>query len=122
MRFFPPPIIFQSDQSVAKTNNQLRYESREEKEFTLAATAGFLSMWQPIPANSPVTNKPLTNVTLPNEIGYLVGSYLERKDGSVIAQTCRSANESGKVARADYLKKRPKSYQEQAYFPLIRLI
>lgn len=111
-----------TNQRVRRRNNTRRYDSLEEKEFTLAAAAGLFLMWSPyspsdeIKEESSLENK---QVGLPAEIGQLIGHYLNRKDGAGIAQVCQNANKSALEARDSYVKNNGKSYEEESYTPLM---
>lgn len=111
-----------ANQRVRRRNNTRRYDSLEEKEFTLAAAAGLFLMWSPyspsdeIKEESSLENK---QVGLPAEIGQLIGHYLNRKNGASVAQVCRNANKLALEARDSYVKNHGKSYEEESYTPLM---
>lgn len=67
--------------------------------------------------------RPSLPVGLPQELGYQIGRFFDRKTAANVAQTCKSAYRLACDAREKYIKENGKSYQEEPYqnYPVLLL-
>ncbi|STX28888.1 Uncharacterised protein [Legionella beliardensis] len=112
MKLTNKDIIYCNDQ-IRRRNKQARYNSIEEKKFTMAGTGGMFLMWQPY-SNS--TNE---QIGLPQEIGQTIGEYLDWKKRTNIAQVCQNAHQSAIYPKEEYITRHGKSYEEESYVSLL---
>lgn len=95
------------NKKIDKENNNRRYNSSEEKQFTLGACVGFFSLWKP-------SIEP-RQIGLPPEISCMIGEKLSRDDARNIALTCKKANTAGKENRELYIEEHGKTYEEKSH-------
>lgn len=95
-------MIKDKNKAIDAENIEARYKSPEEKEFTLGACVGLLSLWKPINGEY--------HSGLPPEISCIIGDKLSREDAKNIALTCKKANTTGTENRNNYIKESGKSY------------
>ncbi|MDX1836747.1 hypothetical protein DIZ81_03590 [Legionella taurinensis] len=101
------------------SNNEARYNSKEEKAYTLGAAGGMFMMWRPYAASENSSLPAEDNPGLPREVGALIGDYLNRGDAAKMAETCKKANSMAKQMHKEYIDKNGKSYDEIPYLAFI---
>ncbi|WP_147292353.1 hypothetical protein [Legionella hackeliae] len=111
--------IVQANRNVYKRNCKARYNSKEEKIFTMSSAAGLLLFWNPYVPEEGSFTRGNKQIGLPVEIGQLIGSYLSRCDAAVVVQVCLCAFKSAIAAKEVYVKAHGQSYQEESYTPLV---
>jgi len=93
-----------TNKDIDKENNKKKYNSPEEKQFTLGACVGLFSLWKPLSGDQ--------RAGLPPEISCIIGDELSREDARNIALTCKKANTTGKANRDAFIEEHGKSYEE----------